>query len=497
MGRAFEADVGQRNAIPAAPASVKEVCERIWRLEEAHGLLDWTLSGVKVWQLVRMPLYYMIMTKTGIFTTPHANKLGLWDTLRASGALLNVVIKNPLWGSYTKETLVFEHARKVLVDGEYTDIYTQALRAKLSEDEVDVIEPIHDGRHVTKAAPNRSYLDVLTIGSFLYSSVTRVGFSREEREAIRRIEQDLNAAFNTFIRLGPLFARYIKHFRFSYAFYRTLIEKRRPRRIYLIVSYSFYMGPLIAAAKDLGVETVEIQHGTLSPYHLGYHFPGHRPSSDGAAPVRELDYFPSMFLAFGDYWRSAADFPLPPERIRVYGFPHFIAQQKRVDLSRRRSRQILFISQGVIGRRLSDLVLECARQLPDFPIVFKLHPGEYARWRQDYPSLVEAAALANVKVVDDSKRSLHAYFAESEFVVGVFSTAIFEGLALGCKTIVVDLPGVEYMRKLIDEGIALKVASAGELVGALREGFCPTPFESGYFFHDDTETRQDPAHDEA
>ena len=130
---------------------------------------------------------------------------------------------------------------------------------------------------------------------------------------------------------------------------------------------------------------------------------------------------------------------------------------------------MLFLSQGVIGDRLSGLGLACAQRLPDYQIVFKLHPGEYARWKTDYPALVEASKLPNVEVVDHNERDLYLLMAESAVQVGVFSTAIYEGLALGCRTVLADLPGIEYMQRLIDAGHATKVADADALVTAIED----------------------------
>ena len=40
-------------------------------------------------------------------------------------------------------------------------------------------------------------------------------------------------------------------------------------------------------------------------------------------------------------------------------------------------------------------------------------------------------------------------FSVSEYQLGVFSTALYEGVEFGCKTILADLPGIEYMDQFI------------------------------------------------
>ena len=99
----------------------------------------------------------------------------------------------------------------------------------------------------------------------------------------------------------------------------------------------------------------------------------------------------------------------------------------------------------------------------------------------DAALLVEAAALSNVEIVDHNQRNLYAHFAESEHQVGVFSTAMYEGLAFGCKTYIVDLPGCEYMDDVVAKRIEIKVANADELIDALGSSRHAS-FASDYFF---------------
>ncbi len=58
---------------------------------------------------------------------------------------------------------------------------------------------------------------------------------------------------------------------------------------------------MIKAAKDMGVETVEIQHGVISKYHLGCSYPNTNS---------QLDYFPDKLLCWGDFWCNVANYPI-------------------------------------------------------------------------------------------------------------------------------------------------------------------------------------------
>lgn len=53
------------------------------------------------------------------------------------------------------------------------------------------------------------------------------------------------------------------------------------------------------------------------------------------------------------------------------------------------------------------------------------------------------------------------------------STAIYEGLNFGLRTILLDLPGVEYMDQLVKEQVARVVSSPEELAERTQEKAAP------------------------
>ena len=135
----------------------------------------------------------------------------------------------------------------------------------------------------------------------------------------------------------------------------------------------------------------------------------------------------------------------------------------------------------MIGKYLSQLAFEFAKTNADFKIIYKLHPGEYETWRQNYPDLVEASTLDNFEVIDNSRIPLYKLLAESSYQVGAFSTAIYEGLMFNCKTFIVDVPGVEYLDDLIEKNYVFKIKGADDLNVNLNK-FKPTDYDKNFFF---------------
>lgn len=428
--------------------SIRTVCEEIWRIEEKYDLFTVKIADVKFWQLMRMILYYQITNQLGLFGTAQTSRFSLKDKLLAIPEyLFNSLTKNPFRGG-EKDVLIFDHPRKVLEEGRYIDIYTDSLLNNYSVEECDVFENDYLRKHVTNSKQkNRRYLDWFYIRSLTWR-FQKLSFTPDELAFISKLEKEINATFNIQIRLMELVYIVLKGFKMRFYFYDKLIQKKKPKLIYMVVSYG--NEPLTAAAKRNHVKTIEIQHGVITKYHLGYSYPGKNT---------KLDYFPDELYCFGDYWKNKVPYPIDKKNIVSYGFPFLKRKVETYKKIPKKEKQILFISQGTIGEELSKIMYKLALDMPEYEFIYKLHPGEYDRWRMEYKDLLKAEQLPNVTVVDNNKKDLHQYFAESEFQVGVNSTAIFEGLAFHCKTILIDLPGIEYMEDLIMDHYAYPVKS--------------------------------------
>ena len=117
--------------------------------------------------------------------------------------------------------------------------------------------------------------------------------------------------------------------------------------------------------------------------------------------------------------------------------------------------------------------------MKDIKIVYKLHSGEYETWRENYPYLLND--LENFEVIDNSEIPLYQLFAESTYQVGAFSTAIYEGLMFNCKTFIVDVPGIEHISDLIDNGYVCKITDSADLINML-DSFSPKDYDKDFFF---------------
>ena len=455
--------------------SVSDICEVFFDLEEKYNLNYQENQGCYAWQLIRMHLYYDITRKTKMFDAPQQKSLSLFDKVTTFLPFFkNSVLYNPFTGKYNKDILIFDHPRKVIFDGQYCDIYSKFLVDFLLDDySFEVLESPYLNHHYVQKQDYIRYTDAIQFGSYVHKKFNKVEFSQKEGELILKVQNELESAFNIKLNILGMLEMHILNFQYDYKKYIDLFKKRKPKKVFVVVAYENHA--IVAAAKHLGIEVIELQHGTITYYHLGYSYP-EKTRLNG-----EIPYFPDKILSFGDYWMNGDMSPIDMENVFPVGFPYFEYQSKDFIGLEAVDNQILFISQGVIGKYMSNLALEFVKYNRDFKIIYKLHPGEYENWRENYPALVEASSLDNFEVIDNSEIPLYKLMAQSNYQVGAFSTAIYEGLMFNCKTFILDVPGVEYLEDLIEKGYVFKIKNAEDLDSNLNT-FKPTDYDKNFFF---------------
>jgi len=443
--------------------SVKNICEDIWELEENYDLFNKKISGVYFWKLVRFKIFKKILENKKTY-----NKVNSKDKsfVKKIEYLLNIIKNYYLYGSLRrkekKDLLIFESARKKNIDGEYIDIYTNHLVDKFNDLklEYELIDSAYNGKHYNNPSEIRSFNDYFSFFDFIKYKILKINLSKNEKELINIIKSEIKNKVKVDIyNLENLIKKSISDFLYQYKYYKKLLTRRNPKKIYLVCSYG--KEALIEASRCNDIRVVEIQHGTINKYHLGYSFPNHY----------NIPYFPDRIKMFGEYWYESSCLPLSKKDIDFNGYPYMENRIKKYSKEsvEKKINEILFISQDIIGKKLSKIAYKFAENNKDYNIIYKLHPKEYKIWEKEYLYLVKAKKLNNFHIIESDKIDLYRLFFRAEYLVGVSSTAIYEGLIIGCKTILVDLPSIEYMEYLLKNNYVKIVNNHKEINGIIRE----------------------------
>ncbi len=436
--------------------SIKELCEFMWHLENKYHLLEYEVKNVKIWQYCRMFIYYKLSGETGLFNEPHQYNASLKMNLtRLLSFLKGVTIHNPLCGNYRVDTVIIPHPRSKFLDEEYIDIYTKYFVDSLIHEKKKflVIERSFE-EHKRIEKPYIKYFEIFSLLGKLKIVINKIKINNSDKRFLDKVQDEINSTLMVSFDLIALLEYHLNLFITQHKLFKILFAKRKTEKVYVVVSYAY--GAMIKAAKDMGVEVIEIQHGVISEYHLGYSYPN---------TTKELDYFPDKLLCWGDFWRSAANYPIAKNNVIEHGFVYFNKLRLQYKINKE-DNQIVILSQGSIGEKLMAFLCDMGRLLSSYKIIYKLHPGEYSTYKS-YNSAPIIELFDNIKIVTNV--DMYKILAESEYQIGVNSTAIYEGLGFDCKTVLLELPGVEYMDVLIKNHYAVLCSTPQLILSKLEE----------------------------
>ncbi|MGJ0308732.1 hypothetical protein [Aliarcobacter cryaerophilus] len=194
---------------------------------------------------------------------------------------------------------------------------------------------------------------------------------------------------------------------------KVIIEVSKTRKECCLFNY---------VAKKMGIKSIELQHGLFGKQEIAYNF----------LYKHDINIFPDIFFTFGEYWTNNCRLGIYDCNKISIGFNYlndYKIKEKKINDNR---KIILFISEDITGKNLSKLACDLYKNidLNKYKIIYKLHPNEFYIWKQEYPELVDL----KIEVVDSVYSDLYYYFYISTYQVGVYSTALYEGIKFGLKT---------------------------------------------------------------
>jgi hypothetical protein len=439
--------------------TLKDSYSKFLKIEKDLLLLDWEIDGIYIWEVIRYQIFNDILRKKNLFGTAHVSKTNTIDKLVALPKFaFNSLIKNPQQGKEV-DVLIFDHPRKIKVGDKNIDIYTEYLAQDLEKKGLsfEIMEEDYLKKHFASTFPDkRKYLDSYFFQTFLL----RVKLKKDKvflnhREFIQKVDSRLNHELGVNLNLEKTIQEELMKFNLKYKYYYDILKKKKPKQIFIVVGYTHTF--IIKAAKDLGIKCIEVQHGVISEYHLGYRY----------SEPKKATYFSDSLYTFGEYWTKNMTLPDYCE-VEEYGFGYLSNQLSKYIYSTKK-KQIVFISQGTIGKSLSEIAVKIAKKHNDYEVLYKLHPGEYNIWKKEYKKLFEAEKCMNLKIVDSNDVPLYKILSESKIQVGVYSTALYEGIALGCKTFLFSTNGVEYLEDLLNNKVALSFNNSDGLSNLINQ----------------------------
>ena len=449
-----------------------ELIDKFIKFEYEEDLFNKEIQRIKFWHFIRFSIYNEILKRKYNFGQAHSNLSGkkfitkVWYKLKQ---IPNFVLKNPLYGLKQRDILVLNCARRIRNGRYYKDIYTDDILKNINYTYYVFEESYLEKHFKPIKTKNVRYFDYIIFVNAIKKRVLklfnhdRFNLSNNEVFMINSLLQNINKEFDVHIEIDKTMKsinNLIITYYMSKKFYKNILDKINPKVIIEECSYEFSRFIINEIAKKRGIPIIELQHGTMGKYHIAYNF----------FKKMELSTFPDYIFLFGKHWKDNTRFPIKNDKLIITGFPYF---EKRINeiknetrKNNRKIKNILFISQGNIGKQLSKLAIKINKLInhKKYNIIYKLHPGEYDRWNNEYPWLKKS----NIEIVDNNKNDIYYYFSKCNFQVGVNSTAIFEGLGFNLKTFIYTAYGYKYMKDLYENNYAQLVTSADDIINQLN-----------------------------
>lgn len=393
-----------------------EFWEKFQRAEQKAKAFDIRTIGFQLYPMLRTRLYYQLAQDLGIFDNPHPNPEPK-ELAELSASPSELIGK--------AEIVVVPFVRTV--GG--LDVYSQPLvdalgqRAKV----LQVNDPI-------------SNLDLERIKLYGKEKFDRVVYELMLKEKVRDVRDRWSEMATTFenelgISLGKfsefpnwLVRRYIGE---CMAF-KEMFEAAGTKKLYIVNAYSHPAA--VVGAKQAGAKVIEIQHGFISEYHPAYSYPGKRIQSA-----------PDKILVWGEFWAKSTKFAKGCKAVVTGPSGQFLNQRSQVETKERVSKTIMFTSQGALGLKLLEQAIIWAKALDDHQVTFRLHPNE------DLTEYQKFELPGNLTLSHKTPTFLEL-LGTHEYLVGGFSTTLYEGVSFGLKVIVLPLEGFENVSRAIELG---------------------------------------------
>lgn len=433
---------------PRTGTSVPEICELFWAVEKKHNLPAVDVSGVPLWPLVRMSLYYAITQEVGLFDAPHPSPASTRSAKYRKASFEYVAKHLRLSQQVLKDRVSRQSRYTVLGNGRRikgVEPYIEALLSEIGAHSL-LIEP---------RAAESAYRNAWDYHRLARSFRKKRAAEDPNAVAAKALYQDIELEFRRALGLqAPILknvASMFSNFVDEKSGFSYLLERNSTEQLFLLNAYT--RSAMVAAAKALGCGVVELQHGFISRYHLGYSWPGRS----------RIATAPDELWCFGPGWCSSVELA-EGVKTRSIGAPYL-----EISIAKSASKDeglVVFTSQGVLGRDLLPIAIEVAARRPDLSIVFRLHPSESL---EAYERELAGRTAPHNFSLSHRNPSIFDLLARARFQVGGFSTTLIEGMALGVAPIVLRLPGHEYMADIVEAGDAQFAEDVEGILAALNK----------------------------
>lgn len=247
-------------------------------------------------------------------------------------------------------------------------------------------------------------------------------------------------------------------------FYFKLLKRSCPKLIIYQEHYNNAKFTLNEIAKIMKIETIELQHGVIGRGHIAYNF----------GKKFNIDILPNKVFFWGPYWKETCRFPIGDNNKLVVGFPYhdllILNSLKGINISESEFTILIISQPNVRGKFINfteSLINKFQKEKISFKIIFKLHPKELLTPEKEFEKLNK---FKNVTIINNFNHDIYYYLANSNIVIGSFSTVLFQATSFNNQIYIYNDDDYNiYTNDLVNEGYVTRFDDADELFAKITD----------------------------
>lgn len=383
--------------------------------------------NLPIWPLIRTEVSDRILKKQGFFESRNNTSISLKKIIQgSSGALVSAfhLIKLVCTKQKKKEMFV-GFARRSLDEGVWVDKFHDPILKNKTSDDYLFLEKPYKFEHFKNdlARYKVIYYDLEVYLSEILSRILYPFYIGKVRKQIK--ETDLMKLLNDHEYLSSLITRKLIKFKIGKFISDLIFKNVEIDNLYLTNRSIHY--PMILSAKENNVNVYELQHGVVLQEDALY--------NDIDEGKLSVDYF----LTFSPYWSENYCWAGYSTKVIPFGFKYI--HDKRAKFRRENSKRndVLVISQPEMAKMLCLDIIKLSNSYSDINFIIKLHPQDIGNYRLRYKEILK---FDNVSFIDQFDVDNYALLSRFNYVLGYYSTMMFEARFFNVKAIVLPSDGV-------------------------------------------------------
>jgi hypothetical protein len=248
-------------------------------------------------------------------------------------------------------------------------------------------------------------------------------------------------------------------------FFVRFLRKISPKAVLMRCGYGRFHMAMAQACKELGIPSIELQHGNITKYHIGY---------VKASLSENKDCIPEYLLTCGDVFSDIVRKGnlFHSDKVISIGFPYMdevkestleVNHQAKNFISKF-STTILVTSQWTVADEIKNFIVDVSKELEktgrSIGIIFKPHPRD----EKDYSDM---ETYQNIFLAD-KYGDLYELLQVIDIHSTVYSTSAIESLAFGKPNMFLDIGiNIQDLFDIIDEKSSFLLKSPKQFIERL------------------------------